>query len=450
MDKYSSGATISHLFLERQAPIFFRMGHLFGHFAFEIDPNLNSYLRCDPSNRAISISDIAATFGTSITQLISTRMPVAAEVQFLSVMNECERTSQELSSLKRSMANISSAAKHDQKCNDDNNIILESTNMGVDKQDSGTNTSLEALSDVPTQKNESSERNTISSSMEKAMEELRHERNVISSQLKQLVEDAQSSNQIELVSEEVTKLTEKLKSIEDRLNINGRNDTAAGVSSIEQQAELKSVKQSLSKTKQKLSGYITDVKNLQNAIYTMQDSRVDSAKVECLNDIIKEKNRIIDETKQQLHASKQMNLKLAHERDRQDRFNPSDTRSVSTNSIDRAILRVASNNNSGYDNRSSSRNNNLQQHLEEASRLIFEKDHVISEQNLAITELESKVKSHEQLVKEAESMRLDTYAIRVLYKQQTMVGSLLPVLVRLKQPVQGHDVVDGRLWKKHS
>ena len=107
---------------------------------------------------------------------------------------------------------------------------------------------LEALSDVPTQKNESSERNTISSSMEKAMEELRHERNVISSQLKQLVEDAQSRNQIELVSEEVTKLTEKLKSIEDRLNINGRNDTAAGVSSIEQQAELKSVKQSLSKT----------------------------------------------------------------------------------------------------------------------------------------------------------------------------------------------------------
>jgi len=339
-------------------------------------------------------------------------MPAAAEVQFISIMDEYERTSQELSLLKNSMANISSAAIHDQKCNDDNNIILESTNMGVDKQDNGTNTSLVVLSDVPTQlENESSERNTISSSMNKAMEELRHERDVISTQLRQLVDDAKSSNQIELVSEEVTKLTEKLKSIEDRLNNNNSQlDAAVGVfsSSIEQQVELKSVKQSLSKTKQKLSGYITDVKKLQNAIHTMQDSRVDSAKVECLNDIIKEKNRIIDETKQKLHASKQMNLKLArtHTSTTHDRFNSD--RSVSTNSIDRAILRVANNNNnSGYNNLSSSRNSNLQQHLEEASRLIFEKDHVISEQNLAITELETKVKSHEQLVKESESMRHD-------------------------------------------
>jgi len=339
-------------------------------------------------------------------------MPAAAEVQFISIMDEYERTSQELSLLKNSMANISSAAIHDQKCNDDNNIILESTNMGVDKQDNGANTSLVVLSDVPTQhKNGGSKQNTISSSIEKAMEELRHERDVISTQLRQLVEDAKSSNQIELVSEEVTKLTEKLKSIEDRLNNNnGQHDTVVGVfsSSIEQQAELKSVKQSLSKTKQKLSGYITDVKKLQNAIYTMQDSRVDSAKVECLNDIIKEKNRIIDETKQKLHASKQMNLKLARTH-ASTTHDPSSDRSVSTNSIDRAILRVANNsNNSGHNNGlSSSHNNNLQQHLEEASRLIFEKDHVISEQNLTITELESKVKSREQLVKEAGSMRLD-------------------------------------------
>jgi len=340
-------------------------------------------------------------------------MPVAAEIQFISIMDEYERTSRELASLKKNFTSMSAATATDQKCNDDNNIILESTNMGVDKQDNGTNTSLVVLSDVPTQlENESSEQNTISSSMNKAMEELRHERDVISSQLRQLVEDAKSSNQIELVSEEVTKLTEKLKSIEDRLNNNNsQHDAAVGVfsSSIKQQTELKSVKQSLSKTKQKLSSYITDVKKLQNAIHTMQDSRVDSAKVECLNDIIKEKNRIIDETKQKLHASKQMNLKLARDRGKhQDRFNSD--RSVSTNSIDRAILRVANNNNnnSGYNNGlSSSRNNNLQQHLEEASRLIFEKDHVISEQNLTITELQSKVTSHEQLVKEAESMRQD-------------------------------------------
>ena len=336
-------------------------------------------------------------------------MPAAAEVQFISIMDEYERTSQELSLLKKSMTDMSAPANV-RKFDDDNNAILESTNIGVDKQDSGTNTSLVVLSDVPTQlENESSERNTISSSMNKAMEELRHERDVISSQLRQLVEDAKSSNQIELVSEEVTKLTEKLKSIEDRLdNNNIQHDAVVGVfsSSREQQVELQCVKQSLSKTKQKLSGYITDVKKLQNAIHTMQDSRVDSAKVECLNDIIKEKNRIIDETKQKLHASKQMNLKLARDRgDHQDRFNSD--RSVSTNSIDRAILRVA-NNNSGYNNGlSSSRNNNLHQHLEEASRLIFEKDHVISEQNLAITELENKVKTHEQLVKESESMRLD-------------------------------------------
>jgi len=339
-------------------------------------------------------------------------MPAAAEVQFISILDEYERTSRELASLKRSFTNISSTANN-QKCNDDNNAILESTNMGVDKQDNGANTSLVVLSDVPTQhKNGGSKQNTISSSVNKAMEDLRHERDVISSQLRQLVEDAQSSNQIELVSEEVTKLTEKLKSIEDRLNNNnGQHDAAVVVfsSSIEQQAELKSVKQSLSKTKQKLSSYITDVKKLQNAIYTMQDSRVDSAKVECLNDIIKEKNRIIDETKQKLHASKQMNLKLARTHTSTTR-DPSSDRSISTNSIDRAILRVANNNNNnyGYSNGlSSSRNNNLQQHLEEASRLIFEKDHVISEQNLTITELESKVKSREQLVKEAESMRLD-------------------------------------------
>ena len=48
--------------------------------------------------------------------------------------------------------------------------------------------------------------------------------------------------------------------------------------------------------------------------------------------------------------------------------------------------------------------NDLQQHLEEASRVIFEKEHVIRELN---TKLNEAGKSHEQLSKEAESMKRD-------------------------------------------
>lgn len=35
------------------------MGHTFGHYAFETDPNLTSYyLRCDPNNHAIPLRDL--------------------------------------------------------------------------------------------------------------------------------------------------------------------------------------------------------------------------------------------------------------------------------------------------------------------------------------------------------------------------------------------------------
>ena len=52
------GSKICELFLERQASGISCMGHMFGHFAFETDPNSKTCLRCDPSNHGISLRDI--------------------------------------------------------------------------------------------------------------------------------------------------------------------------------------------------------------------------------------------------------------------------------------------------------------------------------------------------------------------------------------------------------
>ena len=125
-----------------------------------------------------------------------------------------------------------------------------------------------------------------------------------------------------------------------------------------------------------------------------------------MNDLIKDKTRIINETRQKLSTAKQTILKLSRDSGRGAVQERKSDRSVSTNSIDRAIFMVA--NNSGYDTPT---RNNLHQHLDEASRLVFEKEHVISEQNVVIAELKTKLaqaeESQKKLAKEAESMKAD-------------------------------------------
>ena len=63
-------------------------------------------------------------------------------------------------------------------------------------------------------------------------------------------------------------------------------------------AEIKSVNDSLYETQRMLSGYIDDVSKLRGSVFTMQEKRIDSEKVRmqvsCLNDLIREKDRIIN------------------------------------------------------------------------------------------------------------------------------------------------------------
>ena len=323
-------------------------------------------------------------------------MPATAEVQFIHVMNEYDKTSQELDLLKKSMAKIS-APDADRKS--------QSNTTQSDE--------IAPASESPASKKEKREQ-SIQASADGPMSNLRRERDAIAAQLKQLVDDAKGSGQIQLVSEERTKLTEKLKSVEKELNkeqqvqSNVHHDLTVTHTSLSPQQdvnenkiaqlEMKSMNKLLDQTQQKLSGYTSDLNNIRHAICTLQDSRINSAKValqiSCLNDIIQEKTRVVNETRQKLASSKQINLKLSRDIESRDRRSD---RSVSTNSIDRSILRVANN---GYGPTS----NNLQRHLEEASRIIFEKEHVIRELN---TKLNEAGKSHEQLSKEAESMKRD-------------------------------------------
>ena len=321
-------------------------------------------------------------------------MPATAEVQFIHVMNEYDKTSQELDLLKKSMAKISAP---------DANRKSQSNTTQSDE--------IAPASESPVSKKEKREQ-SIQASADGPMSNLMRERDAIAAQLKQLIDDAKGSGQIQLVSEERTKLTEKLKSVEKELNkeqqvqSNVHHDlTVTHTSASPQQdenenkiaqLEMKSMNKLLNQTQQKLSGYTSDLNNIRHSICTLQDSRINSAKValqiSCLNDIIQEKTRVVNETRQKLASSKQMNLKLS--RDMESRERRSD-RSVSTNSIDRSILRVAN---------TSPTNNNLQQHLEEASRVIFEKEHVIRELN---TKLNEAGKSHEQLSRENQSMKAD-------------------------------------------
>ncbi|KAL7553833.1 hypothetical protein ACHAWF_017167 [Thalassiosira exigua] len=251
-----------------------------------------------------------------------------------------------------------------------------------------------------------------------AMKDIRNERDVLAAQLRQLL-DGYDPDHIDLVSE-VTKLKTKCKSLEDNLNEQklGRVRVAAADMSINEQdnanrqllddsahQEMQTLIGTLQKTRSKLAGYIADVATIRNSIYALQETRIDTSKVamqiSCLNSIIREKNRVISEGRRKLEDLKLLQLstdKGFHEH-RADR-------SISTNSIDRSILRAASNSRSNSPTRM-----HIQRHLEEATRVAFEKETVIEEQKRTIIELEKKLtaseQAHQAASTEAESMKTD-------------------------------------------
>lgn len=219
--------------------------------------------------------------------------------------------------------------------------------------------------------------------------------------------------------DEVVTLKVRCKSLEDELT-NERKEKA------------KNISDALEQTKQKLSVYVNDVKNLQLAFLSVQESRIDSAKarkqISCLNDVIQEKSRlydalaarIIQEGGQKSAAGKKMNPSLSRVRghrelksDRGNREHKSD-QSTSTNSIDRSISRAVSS--SGRC--SPTLKQNMQKHLEDSLTLIKEKEHAIREQAQKIVELTQKLlqvnESYQTLLKEAERMKSDSERMHVI------------------------------------
>jgi hypothetical protein len=221
--------------------------------------------------------------------------------------------------------------------------------------------------------------------------------------------------------DEVVKLTVKCKSLEDELTTEKKERSNAQQQLAETQAiyskqkdefmEMKSISDALEETKQKLSGYVGDVKNLHLAILSVHE--IDSAKarkqISCLNDIIREKSRLYDAMASRIKqegTAKKMNPPLSvrghreHKSDRGNREHHKSDHSTSTNSIDRSISRAV---------RSSGRcsptlKQTMQKHLEDSN--------VIREQAQKIVELTQKLveadESYQNLVKEAERMKTDS------------------------------------------
>ncbi|KAL7543911.1 hypothetical protein ACHAXR_013314 [Thalassiosira sp. AJA248-18] len=362
--------------------------------------------------------------------LVQTMHP-AAEMQFVLLMNHHEKATQELTMLKNN------ASKQWTEVADGHTCALESDRSG--KSSGGILDSCVSVVDMSAGNERKEKLTDTVASLEKAMKELRNERDAVIAQLDQLV-DGNDAGLMGAIAK-VPTLTAKCKDLENDLT-NEQNariaklDHLAGASTNEKEnamfataepqnectkvlfegagahcqthAELKYTNDSLRLTQKMLSGYSNDVAKLRGTIFAMQESRIDSAKVamqmSCLNDIIREKNRIIHLGKEKLAAVKQLNLKLS--REHRVYNEPKSDRSISTHSIDRSILRAASN--SG--NISPTRNH-IQKHLEEATKLVFEKETVIEEHHQTILELKEKLaladESSEQLKRESESMKTD-------------------------------------------
>ncbi len=167
--------------------------------------------------------------------------------------------------------------------------------------------------------------------------------------------------------------------------------------------EITYMKRLLKQTHAKLSEYVGDLNTLQTGVLSLQENHTDSsrmsAKISCLNDIIQEKSRIIQEGNKKIADLKQRNINHSH--DRGYRGHRSGL-STSTNSIDEAIERAA--NSPGHE--SHTRNNSAEH------KLLFEKENVICEQNHKIMELKQKLfqadMTYQRLSNEAQSMKADS------------------------------------------
>ncbi|KAL9184583.1 hypothetical protein ACHAXT_012553 [Thalassiosira profunda] len=260
--------------------------------------------------------------------------------------------------------------------------------------------------------------------LEKSLRDLRNERDVLSARLSQ---QSGGENGRESAASEAARLTVKCQSLEVELKAEkeGRRkalqdlaEVRLPVRSESQQVpaadkpEVTSMADSLRLAQSQLSGYMDDVAKLRSTIYAMQQSRVDSAKVavqiSCLNDLLEAKNRALEDGRKKLATAKQMNLKLA--RAKGPREHKSD-RTISTDSIDRSLMRAAGASITGQ----VPARNSLQQHLQDATALVFEKERQIEE-------LKGKLAGAET---EAENMKADiaTLASR-LAEAEASVGAI--------------------------
>lgn len=168
----------------------------------------------------------------------------------------------------------------------------------------------------------------------------------------------------------------------------------------------------LKQTQAKLAGYVGDVKALHTGVLSLQESCIDSSRlathIRCLNGIIHEKSQIIQEGKKRIADLKQRNRNQLQDREYRG-HRPDRSTTTTTNSIDEAIARAA--NNTGYE--SHTRNNRTNQKCsEDVSKLLFEKENVICDQNHKIMELKQKLihadVTYQRLSKEAQSMKADS------------------------------------------
>lgn len=169
----------------------------------------------------------------------------------------------------------------------------------------------------------------------------------------------------------------------------------------------------LKQTQVALSGYVDDVKALHSVAYSLLESQRDSSRVathvRCLNDIIREKSRIIQEGKKNMATLKQRSIGNLHGRE-----NCGCRSDHSTSSIDEAIERAV--NNTSHESHTSNNRTQLK-FSEDASKLLFERENVIYEQNHKIMELKQKLSqadmTHQRISNEAQSMKFDSKSVQL-------------------------------------
>ena len=128
--------------------------------------------------------------------------------------------------------------------------------------------------------------------------------------------------------------------------------------------------------------------------------------VSCLNDLIREKDRIINLGRKKLGLAKQLNLKLSRERAPTMEIKARGG-SISTLSLDRSIRRAANSTANVSPTRA-----RMETHLQDATKLVFEKESLIEERNQTILMLEEKLvladEAYEEQSKENDSMKSDS------------------------------------------